>query len=505
MKIRTGFISRLGAGLVGLLATAVVASPAFGSSHREAPGITETPQVDGTDFYMFRSYEPGREEFITILANYVPLQDAYGGPNYFPLDPLAFYDIHISNDDDADEELTFRFRFDKKLRDLDINVDGVQQNSSLTTIGQITTKADEVANLAPVRTFTLEVLKGTIKGKGFPTNKRGKAKKGQKVVNLTNGSNLFQIPYDNVGNKAFPDYANYANSFITPIQIPDCPTNGRVFVGQRAEGFGINLGEVFDLVNITDPVDDVAGDDDKDQNDTEFKNITTFALEIHRSCLAGAGDVIGGWTTASLPRVRQLLPAKRRTFDKMYRFSKKNYQQVSRLGSPLVNELVIGINDKNFFNGTKPKADLDNFASYVTNPTLPVLLEALFSGVLFAPETPRNDLVQVFVTGVPGLTEGSGAGEMLRLNTSIAPVAKGAQNNLGVLGGDTAGFPNGRRPGDDVVDATLRVAMGALLDIEDAPSKNVPLTDGVRVSDQDFDDTFPYLRTPTPGSPNNLP
>jgi hypothetical protein len=174
------------------------------------------------------------------------------------------------------------------------------------------------------------------------------------------------------------------------------------------------------------------------------------------------------------------------------------WRQVSRLGNPLVNELVIGLKDKNKFNASKPNDDVQ-FADYITNPTLPELLEVLF-GVTAPNAFPRNDLVQVFATGVPGLNANGSFGEMLRLNTSIAAVSAAAQSNLGVLGGDLAGFPNGRRLGDDVVDVALRVVMGVLLDLTAAPSGQLAYTDGAYVDATMFDSVFPYVKDPFPGA-----
>ena len=227
--------------------------------------------------------------------------------------------------------------------------------------------------------------------------------------------------------------------------------------------------------------------------------------------------MIGAWTTASLPRRNDDKDDKD---DWGWDPSGTRYVQVSRLGQPLVNEVVIGLKDKDRFNGSEPRND-GQFATYVTNPTLPALVEALFgfAGVK-APATPRNDLVQVFLTGVPGLNQPQNVvpSEMLRLNTSIAPKAPGAQDSLGVLGGDLAGFPNGRRPGDDIVDIALRAVMGVLLPADQAPSGQLPYNDGALVNatiaydpegtisgDQNlrlFRDSFPFLQTPLSGSPN---
>ncbi len=289
-----------------------------------------------------------------------------------------------------------------------------------------------------------------------------------------------------------------------PVTIPGCQP-GRLFVGQRRESFFVNLGEVFDLVNTN-----AVGPPNGERNIIDDVNVTSLILEVPISCLTYGGDpVIGGWTTASLPQVNVMNPAPR--FDKERNRTNASVEggaltQVSRLGHPLVNEVVIGLPDKDRFNASRPVHD-PQFLSYVTNPTLPELLEGLFGGLgVRAPNNfPRNDLVAVFLTGIPGLTKPaslSAPGEMLRLNTGIAATAAGTQSNLGVLGGDTAGFPNGRRPGDDVVDIELRAAMGVLCTLDDpdtfgcvpadAPSGNLPFTDGATISASDFDAAFPY-------------
>ena len=227
--------------------------------------------------------------------------------------------------------------------------------------------------------------------------------------------------------------------------------------------------------------------------------------------MKGTGDVIGGWTTASLRQARVLNP--RATF-KLPALEGGAWTQVSRLGAPLVNEVVIGLPDKDRFNASEPKDD-GQFAAYVTNPSLAQLLEVLFgaAGVKAPTKFPRADLVVVFLTGVDGVNKNGSTAEMLRLNTKLPATAKGMQNSLGAagcfvngalmpmaMGCDVAGFPNGRRPGDDVVDIALRVLMGYLLPMADAPSGQVPFTDATLQEDAQFDATFPYLRTPHPGA-----
>ncbi len=450
------------------------------SSHREAPGITRLPQVDGTDFYMFRSYESGREGFTTLIANYNPLQDPYGGPNYFPLDEDAAYDIHITNNGDAIEDVTFRFRFNRRARFITVPSGGQDIEIPLINAGPI--GVDDTAALNVQRNFYVQRIVGPVDN---PTQIG--------YVTQAAGSAQFDMPTDNIGNKSIPDYEAYANSFIYDITIPDCVTNGRLFAGQRKESFQVNLGEIFDLVN-TNPL----GPPDGEQSDTADKNITSLILEVPTPCLTGSGPIIGGWTTASLPQNRTL-----RDNPGFYE-NDENFGelvQVSRLANPLVNEVVIGLPDKNLFNASHPSGDVQ-FAVYVTNPTLPALLEALF-GVTAPTAFPRADLVQIFLTGVPGLNQDGSNGEIMRLNTATPPVPSFARNNLGVIAGDLAGYPNGRRPGDNTVDVSLRAVMGVLLPAADAPDGQLPYTDGARQHADQFDDTFPYLKTPLPGSPSD--
>ncbi len=479
MKLRT--ICRCIA--IGSLAS--LALNAAASSHREAPFISTLPTVDGTDFYMFRSYESGRIDYVTLIANYLPLQDAYGGPNYFRLDDTAMYQIHIDNDGNADSDIRFRFRFDTSRKDIALDIGDKSVPIPLSQAGSIGPGRDDTGSLNVTESYQVEVVRGEPR-----TGPR------QYLTDAVSGSRTFTKPVDNIGEKTLPDYAAYANAHIYDVNMPGCQAPARLFVGQRREGFVVNLGEIFDLVN-TNPLGPV----DAEENTLDDKNITSLALEIPIDCLTeGKSDIVGAWTSASLPQVRMLA-----RFPNKTRFGSQltggAFTQVSRLGNPLVNEVVIGLKDKDQFNATHPRADAQ-FADYVTNPTLPALLEVLFG--VRAPTVPRDDLVAVFLTGVSGLNQPENVkpSEMLRLNTAIAAVDAAQQNNLGVLGGDNAGFPNGRRPGDDVVDIALRAVMGVLLPEEAAPDGQLPYTDGAFVDSSFFDEAFPYLVTPLPGSPN---
>jgi Domain of unknown function (DUF4331) len=489
------------------------------SSHREAPFITTHPKVDGSDFYMFRSYEAGRSGYVTLIANYQPLQDPFGGPNYFFMDPHALYEIHIDNNGDGDEDLTFQFRFNDTRAGLAVNAGGKSIPVPLTNIGPVSSTNMSAQNV--IETYTLTLVRGDRRhGQAF------------QIADAANGNTTFAKPLDNIGAKSIPGYAEYANTFIHTITIPGCNAPGRVFAGQRMDGFVVNLGETFDLVNIKYPVEELAPAGVNARNDEPNslanKNVTSLALEIPIACLtAGADPVIGAWTTASVRQaeVFNSVPESDKSVASVGAKAEPigslvaggAWVQLSRLGMPLVNEVVIGLPDKDRFNGSSPRNDAQ-FADYVTNPSLPVLLQALFGGAgVRAPNVyPRADLIEVFLTGVPGLNQPKHVtpAEMLRLNTSTPATPVGAQNDLGVLGGDLAGFPNGRRPIDDVVDISLRAAMGVLLSPFDGSSKDpdpasdasrqLHYTDGAEPNPANYMTVFPYLMTPLAGSPNSV-
>jgi len=493
----------------------VTASTAVASSHREAPFIAGLPKVDASDFYLFRSYETGRAGFVTLIANYLPLQDSYGGPNYFTLDPKALYELHVDNTGDGIEDLTFQFRFSTVRKGLAVMAGTKSIPVPLANIGPVTATDASAQNVT--ESYTVTLVRGD--------RRRGTA---TPVIDTTTGSSTFTKPLDNIGNKSIADYPAYAASFIHPISIPGCATAGKVFVGQRKEGFVVNLGETFDLVNIQYPAEELAMSGNAralELNTIADKNVTSLALEIPIACLAtGSEPVIGAWTSASIRQaaIQNPLPQSAKSVASVGAIANPTgpdlrggaWVQVSRLGAPLVNEVVIGLPDKDRFNASSPKNDAQ-FADYVTNPSLPILLQTLFGGAgVKAPNVyPRTDLVAAFLTGVTGLNKPATVtpSEMLRLNTSTTVVAPGSQNDLGVLGGDTAGFPNGRRPIDDVVDIELRVAMGVLLspfsgaqdpDPASSVSRQLHYTDGALPDPADYLTVFPYLKPAIPGSPS---
>ncbi|MEO8426529.1 MAG: DUF4331 domain-containing protein [Verrucomicrobiota bacterium] len=460
---------------VAVASLSLAGLPLHASSHREAPLITQMPKLDSTDLYLFNSYEPGRSNFVTFVACYLPLQTPYGGPNFFTLDPQAVYEIHIDNDGDAKEDITFQFRFSTARKDIALTIGppGNQRTNAIPLVqaGQITSTNNAALNV--LETYTIQMIKGN--------RRTGEA---HQVANATDSSTTFTKPVDYIGSKTLPDYDAYVNNYIYNIAIPGCNTPGRVLVAQRKDPFVVNLGETFDLVNFSNPL----GPPDGERDSLDDDNVTAIMVELPKECLLGAPDkpIIGAWTTAS-------------------KIDGTNITQVSRLGMPLVNELVIGIKDKDTFSMSEPKDDAQ-FADYVTHPTLPALVELLFgaAGVKAPTKFPRTDLVAVFATGVDGLNlnaQPGVIGEMVRLNTSIPAIPAAQQKRLGVLESDTAGFPNGRRPGDDVVDVALRVVMGVLLPLADAPSGPLAFTDGAFIDAKMFPEKFPYLNTPIISSP----
>ena len=514
-----------GVAAIALASLAFGVTPSLASSHREAPGITKMPKVDATDLYMFRSYEPGRAAYVTFLANYQGLQGPGDGPNFFTLDPDAVYEIEVDNVGDGHEHLTYQFKMTNALAGgtgIQLPVGGKTLSIPLRAVPQV---SGANANVGETESYTLTLITGDRRSGTRAT-----------VTNAADGTSTFTKPIDNIGNKTIPNYATYANQFIYTVNIPGCSTTGRVFVGQRSDAFAVNLGGAFDSVNFV-PIE---GDSSPGAGDGKGypggitqsrandeivgkKNVDTFALEVPIACLTGTGNgVIGAFTTSSLPQARLLDPAPSYTSTALQGGA---YVQVSRLANPLVNELVIGLPDKDAFNASVPSGDA-TFLNYVTNPTFPAILDLLFRAAVGSPTTiaptnfPRNDLVATFLTGIATLNQLKTVtpSEMMRLNTAINPTPQGSQSTFGVVGNDLAGYPNGRRPGDDAVDITLRVAMGrlcypvpiagtqtalGLCQPSDAPTGMVAFTDGAPIHDTDVQNAFPYLNTPIAGSPGH--
>ncbi|MDP9365284.1 MAG: DUF4331 domain-containing protein, partial [Chloroflexota bacterium] len=451
-----------------LLATLVALSSVFNigagrtgaSSHREAPTISQDPTVDNTDVYAFVS--PDRPDTVTILANWWPFQDPAGGPNFYRFADDAVYDINIDTDADAVADLVYRWDFETTVRN---------PNTFLYNTGPVESLDDEDLNIRQF--YSLTEFRG-----------------GASEVLATG----LQTPPSNIGPKSTPNYEALAAAAIYDID------GLRSFAGQRDDPFFVDLGATFDLLNVRVPPGSTSGGIDA----LGGFNVQTIAIQIPIAQLRNdgvvptdptdPGAIIGVWSTTSRFSTTVIDTDGTRT-------GQGDLVQVSRLGNPLVNEVVVPLALKDVFNASQPVNDAQ-FLPAVLNPseTLePSLPEALtlLLGV-DVPEGDREDLVQVFLTGVPGLNQPPDVvpSELARLNLAIPPSA--AENPLGVLGGDTAGFPNGRRLGDDVVDIELRVVAGALVEGFNVAPNN-QLGDGVSANDLPFLPQFPFAATPHQG------
>lgn len=441
------------------------------SSHREAPSITLDPTADNTDLYVFRSTETGRSNSVTMITNFIPLEEPSGGPNFHKFDPNVLYEIMIDNNGDTREDITYQFRFQTQV---------LNNNTFLNGTGPITSLTDTDYNVRQTYTVTRVI---------------GNRRFG---VRETLGSGLL-VPPPNFGPATTPNYEGLADAAVQTLS-----DGSRVFAGSRDEGFYVDLGAIFDLLQLRKLPGNAGGGVDG----TGGYNVHSIALEVPISRLTRDGSVpvsgadpaavIGVWSTASRPFITILPPDGGPPEAVNFPFGFERWIQVSRLGNPLVNEVVIPLAQKDRFNASHPIGD-GQFLSFVTNPELATLLN-LVHGVP-VPPAPRNDLVAVFLTGVSGLNQPPNVvpSEQMRLNVAIPPTADASRSRLGVLAGDLAGFPNGRRVGDDVVDIALRAVAGVLVGGAFAGSPNKDLGDGVDQNDVPYLTKFPYLGTPQSG------
>jgi Domain of unknown function (DUF4331) len=448
------------------------------SSHREAPEVAKDPVADSADLYAFVS--PDKPDTVTLIANYVPLQGPAGGPNFFEFGDDVLYQINISNKGDAHADISYKFHFHTQIRN---------DESFLYNTGQITSLDSPSFNR---RQF-------------FTVSKR--TRDGKEVVL---GKNL-PCPPCNVGPRSTPNYANLAKEAVHTL-----PGGRKVFAGQRADGFYVDLGSVFDLLDLRPfenlhviPTPAAVG-----VNGLAGLNVHSIALQVPISELTGGGvaqpstssthtstsPVIGVWTTASRQRST--------VWEKGGKVSHGEFWQVSRLGNPLFNEAVVPMGDKDNWNHTAPSGD-SAFLKYLQHPEVAKLLPILYPGVfpnLKALTAVRADLVAIMLTGIPsGIISGfqnftgKTIADLLRLNTAIKPSS--SPSNLGLLGGDLAGYPNGRRPADNVFAIILRAIAGVTYPLV-APAYK---PDGAAALVQDgttapaFLSTFPYLGTPHSG------
>lgn len=420
-------------GLAAAGVTALEPEAADASSHREAPLISGQPQYDNTDVYAFVS--PDKPDSTTIVANWLPFEEPAGGPTFYPFAEDAQYDVHIDSDGDAQGDLLYRWTFDTKTKNGD---------TFLYNTGPVTSLDDPDLNVT--QTYDLELIK----------------LKDQKVTSTTKLGDDVPAAPSHVGKASMPNYKKLRDQAVRQVK-----GGGSTFAGQADDPFFADL-RVFDLA--------YGGNLSEVGNDTlKGYNVNSIALQVptDRIRQSEKQPTVGVWSTTQRKNANG------------------KWTQVSRKGNPLVNEVVVPRKDKDKFNASSPWNDAD-FLEYVTKPELPKVLEKIYK--LKAPAEPRNDLVSVFLTGVKDLNQPPGVrpAEALRLNTSIKPAA--SPKRLGVLDGDNAGFPNGRRLADDVIDIELQAVEGELVG-----NKN-DLGDAVNANDQKFGGAFPYVALPTSGS-----
>jgi hypothetical protein len=441
-------------GLSTIFIVTLALMPGQASSHREAPLLAQDPMADNTDVYAFVS--PDAPDTVTLIANFIPFQKPDGGPNFYSFDPNVVYEIHIDNNGDAVEDVTYQWRFTTEVRN---------PATFLYNTGQVTSLDDPDLNVRQF--YRLTRIDGP-----------------RRTGAVTELSGRLPVPPPNIGPRSTPNYGGIGGA------VQSLANNTKVFAGQRDEGFYVDLG-IFDLLGV--------GSGQVEDSTAGF-NVSTLAIQLPKSALArggttpaGASDpnaIIGVWSTASRFATRTLTAGAQTHSGALV--------QVSRLGNPLVNEAVIDLARKDAFNGIEPTSDavaLDR----VTDPEVPKLLKAIFN--VDSPPAPRNDLVTIFLTGIAGLNQPANVrpSEMLRLNMEIPPTL--SPNRMGVLGGDLAGFPNGRRVGDDVLDIVLQAAAGAT-PLTPAYNRfpNNSLGDNIGGNDVPYLPYFPYLAIPHAGN-----
>lgn len=459
----------LAAGVIAAAVLAAVAaafvgpSPGNGtaSSHREAPLISEDPVADNTDVYAFVS--PDKPNTVTLIASWIPAEEPAGGPNFYAFDDDAWYYIIVDNEGDAKDHIVYEFKFRTRVGN---------PNTFLYNTGPVTSLDDPDWNVRQFYTVTrYDNGRARVLGTDIP------------------------CPPNRIGDTSTPKFSSLMSQAVKTLS-----DGSKVYAGQSDDPFFVDLGAVFDLLTIRK----VPGNQGLGVDGLGGFNVHTIALQVPIDRLVaddkdrkGANPIIGVYSTTSRSRARHFdIDSRGAEFDlEAERSYARGKIQVSRLGAPLVNEVVIPLKDKDRWNASSPRQDIQ-FLDYVIKPELAGLLNLLYG--ISVPPTPRNDLVAVFLTGVPGLNqpEGVRAAEFLRLNTAIAPTAN--PSRLGVLGGDLAGFPNGRRLADDVTDIALRAVAGVLVDGFNI-SPNNQLGDGVDVNDRNFQKSFPYVAVPHNG------
>jgi hypothetical protein len=470
--------------LAALAAIGLAVSSGSGSSHREAPLSSIDPTGDDTDVYAFVA--PDAPNSLTLVANWIPFEDPAGGPNFYRFDDRASYYLNVDNTGDGRYDIRYKFKFKTKARN---------PNSFLYALPGVKSIDDPKLNL--VQTYSVW---------------RERWHHGHQVSNKLVAEGLPVAP-NNVGPKTTPNYDALANQAIRPL-----PGGGKVFAGPVDDPFFVDLGSTFDAINIDMPGRSGIGTGNQGggKDDLAGYNVHTISLQVPKSDVTrdhktpadakSADAVVGVWASTYRPRLQvtdQTPVASAAKVGKKSKHAKKASDQwgevqVSRLGNPLVNEVIIPLGQKDKFNATQPSDDLQNFGKYVLSPELAKVINILFPG-LNVPENNRTDIVQALLTGVPGLTQiapGAPPTDTLKINLGVAPNPH--PSRFGVLAGDTQGFPNGRRLTDDVVDISERV-VGVFL-----KGNKLPLGDGVDQNDKPFRTSFPYVASPAGGFDSQL-
>jgi hypothetical protein len=483
---------------VGLALSLVIALPpgAFASSHREAPITALDHAADITDFYAFVSYDhPDR---VTFIMNVDPFLQPSNGPNYFPFDPNVLYQIKIDNSQSAMANVVFTFKFQTNIQAPGVFTGFVGAG------GGIDAPANSPAPVAPGTPIVppaITSLSGAgAAGLSLQQTFNVSVTKGGTSFDLSNstGAPLIAVP-SNAGPRTMPNYNALAEQGIYSLKGPGNVSTIRVFAGTVADPFFIDLGAAFDSLNFRTSAGGgvlSAQNDANDQlnlspNAVAGFNVNTIAIEVPITLLTSDGKIhpatdpkgtIGAWATTSRAQFRILNspnPAQ----------TSGAYAQVQRLGNPLINELIIGTGSKDFWSMSQPVND-SQFASYDLDPLLARVLNAVYG--IAVPTPPRTDLLPLVTYAPPIAPPGTPAGpvaDMLRLNTGVPPTPLNSRKRLGLLAGDAAGFPNGRRLTDDVVDIAARAVAGILA----GPQYNYRIGDGVNAPDVPPQETFPYV------------
>ena len=453
------------ASVAALVAGSLAVSGGFGSSHREAPKILTDPTADNTDVYAFTAKDaPGS---LTVVANWIPFEEPAGGPYFGKLDPRARYYVKIDNTGDGREDVAYRWKFTSKFRN---------PNSFLDAAPTVDSVDDPDINFVQ----TYDLYKETYRD-------------GEVVKTRQIGNDIPAAP-SNTGPKTVPDYAKVQAGAVRAL-----PGGGKTFVGPSDDPFFVDLGTVFDGINIDKPgrPNIGLGNQGGGKDDVAGYNTHAFVLQVPEAQVTRDGKAVSGADAKNAVIGVWATTERRRITVRRHHEAHAQWVQVSRLGNPLINEVVIPIGQKDRFNRTEPADDAKNYGAFVVEPEVARLLNGLFG--LGVKTTGRTDIVQALLTGIPGLTQiGSkpAAADTLKLNLGVPPAA--TPNRFGVLAGDVAGFPNGRRLADDVTDIELRVIAGALLKPEEG-GKQIPLGDGVDQNDRPFRSAFPYVAAPTDG------